>query len=109
MGGQILKHFWFTRSIKEVMLEKIDWLYRLGQINYFKIGGTPSVVFLICIGIGAYLYIGMEQKDEKQKKRKETEELIKSAQVRVHAYRLGLEQREMQEKHKNLRTRKRLS
>ena len=67
----------------------------------------------------------MEQKDEKQKKRKETEELIKSAQVRcrisisinaifeklfrVHAYRLGLEQREMQEKHKNLRTRKRLS
>ena len=47
-----------ARVLQGVMLEKLEWFYRLGLINYFKIGGTPSIVFLICIGIAAYLYIG---------------------------------------------------
>ena len=75
---QSTEHYWVVDYRKDVietvMLEKIEWLYRwdyqkynatllqglcrLGLINYIKIGGTPSLVCLICIGIAAYLYMG---------------------------------------------------
>lgn len=56
------------------MYDTISWLYRwvsalttlqtliishtrLGVVNFVKVGGTPSVVAVICIGVAIFLYI----------------------------------------------------
>ena len=56
------------------MYDTISWLYRLvsalttlqtliishtrlGVVNFVKVGGTPSVVAILCIGVAIFLYI----------------------------------------------------
>merc|ERR1712131_402931 len=81
-----------SRYFLEMIVNFVAWFIRL--LKYY---GTESVCLLISIGIAIFLYIGFDDRTEKGKKRKETQELIDSAQRRVHAYKLGVEQRKRQE------------
>eukprot|EP00092_Neocalanus_flemingeri_P016808 GFUD01018178.1.p1 GENE.GFUD01018178.1~~GFUD01018178.1.p1 ORF type:complete len:141 (-),score=23.03 GFUD01018178.1:148-570(-) len=76
--------------------EAIDWVYRLGIGQLIGIGAFPAVIAILLVSIGSFIFIGMDDDPSKEEAKKVRGDMLKSAQLRVQAYRAGFEQREKQ-------------
>merc|ERR1712098_711500 len=70
----------------------LDWVYRLGFGQLVTIGAFPTVIGLLLIATAVFIFIGMDDSHTKDEEKKARGDLLQSAQMRVRAYRAGLEQ-----------------